>query len=568
MSSNLTDEMDKIIQEKLGGYVEEPSPDLFDSIVSGRKQSGQNNVLTKILLAIAGAAIILFLLYKLLSQQDHSSGSLLYPALNEQNLLTSTPDHNSVYPAVNRQAAPAYKNFWAHMDGRIFSRNYAADYATGNTTSINPQYAARNMAGKARGKNNSIAHTQARPAAATRKTDPAKGSLSQKAPADEVQTLKAMFTYLVDSNGHVSFFNQSDEIGTTVSYEWFFSDGNKSYSSNADHHFIANGTYHVCLSISNELGAYDSYCEDVYISNAPIRKNLIGKVNAGHNAPDKGTVYLIRFDSSSMVPYMIDSNRLDELGYFSFNNLPDGYYIIRATLDTRSMYYNEYIPTYLGQTLVWNNARRYATYGLGHHGNSEMLVINLLPLSPRERGNEQVNGELPPSNNPLDKMLILYDEQGRPISYGYVDPGGKYSFTDVPPGKYTVYDPRTGKYVSYDVGKGNPTPPPAPKPSEGENSSGTPSEAGSGSPGNLQAYPNACNEELTVEFDNPTLSKVTIKVVNPVNYSIPLTQEVRKPSAHQKVFLYPGMLPNGLYILMVEFADGSAPLTTNILVKH
>jgi uncharacterized repeat protein (TIGR01451 family) len=77
----------------------------------------------------------------------------------------------------------------------------------------------------------------------------------------------AAFTYNVQPviPSPVYFINASSGSGT-LSYQWDFGDGSYDTTNSPVHTYSANGTYNVCLAISDNLGCTDSVCQLVVIN--------------------------------------------------------------------------------------------------------------------------------------------------------------------------------------------------------------------------------------------------------------------------------------------------------------
>ncbi|MBL7882775.1 MAG: PKD domain-containing protein, partial [Bacteroidia bacterium] len=71
-------------------------------------------------------------------------------------------------------------------------------------------------------------------------------------------------------SGSVATFNDlSMYLGPMTTYYWDFGDGNSSsILGNVSHTYVSNGTYYVCLTISDSAtNCYDTYCDYVTIGN-------------------------------------------------------------------------------------------------------------------------------------------------------------------------------------------------------------------------------------------------------------------------------------------------------------
>lgn len=75
----------------------------------------------------------------------------------------------------------------------------------------------------------------------------------------------ALFSKIARNQYH-SFLNHSD--GDNLSYNWDFGDGNSSTQIGTTHTYAFNGTYTVCLEISNAAGCSDIFCDTVFVGYA------------------------------------------------------------------------------------------------------------------------------------------------------------------------------------------------------------------------------------------------------------------------------------------------------------
>ena len=80
---------------------------------------------------------------------------------------------------------------------------------------------------------------------------------------------QAGFNFTVNTNT-VTFTNTSTGAGMP-GYSWSFGDGNYDWQTNPVHTYTANGVYTICLLMYDSLnwGCQSSYCDSIYISNAP-----------------------------------------------------------------------------------------------------------------------------------------------------------------------------------------------------------------------------------------------------------------------------------------------------------
>lgn len=91
----------------------------------------------------------------------------------------------------------------------------------------------------------------------------------------------ANFGYTLGANGLVTFTDSS--TGTINSYSWTFGDGNSASTSNTTHTYAANGTYYVCLTVTNASGS-STKCDSVHITNIATGSPPIAQITpSGHD---------------------------------------------------------------------------------------------------------------------------------------------------------------------------------------------------------------------------------------------------------------------------------------------
>ncbi|MBW6483721.1 MAG: T9SS type A sorting domain-containing protein [Vicingaceae bacterium] len=74
----------------------------------------------------------------------------------------------------------------------------------------------------------------------------------------------SFFTQSNNGTGLFNFSDQSNSIGIITNWLWDFGDGNTSTMQNPTHQYTATGSYYVCLTVANNGGCNDTYCDSVY----------------------------------------------------------------------------------------------------------------------------------------------------------------------------------------------------------------------------------------------------------------------------------------------------------------
>ncbi|MBL7917742.1 MAG: PKD domain-containing protein, partial [Bacteroidia bacterium] len=80
-------------------------------------------------------------------------------------------------------------------------------------------------------------------------------------------TCNANFTFSNCVNGTMQFFNTSTNVSNQTAYSWNFGDNTFSFGNNPSHTYTANGTYTVCLTLTDSLNMCTSTkCKTVTIN--------------------------------------------------------------------------------------------------------------------------------------------------------------------------------------------------------------------------------------------------------------------------------------------------------------
>ncbi|MDD3877425.1 MAG: PKD domain-containing protein [Bacteroidales bacterium] len=259
----------------------------------------------------------------------------------------------------------------------------------------------------------------------------------------------AYFNYLMN-NATVYFHNVYPSTSTSMNYLWNFGDSTTSNLPNPVHTYLTYGTYNVCLFVWDSLsGCQDQFCQTIVIGN---NGGFSGNVFASGVPADMGIVYLL---SVVPVPNSMTSNivavastLIDSGGYYLFQNIPYGNYLVQAHLDPSSTFFFSHLPTYYGDVLYWSQA----TYvNVGQVGLTIQYNINLISTVALSNGNGQISGSIVPgagskSITDIENVqVVLLDEFDTPLIYTYSDANGDFSFDNLPYGTYKIYAEVWGK---------------------------------------------------------------------------------------------------------------------------
>ncbi len=235
-------------------------------------------------------------------------------------------------------------------------------------------------------------------------------------------------------------------VNKVLSYD--FGDGtslvlNPGSGGNTSHMYAAVGNYDVCLTINDTVtGCISTYCDTVDVQ--WLRGfELQGQVITTGSNLTFSKVYLIELQGNNLV--VVDS--VEAFALYTFPNVDTGRYLLKAALLPTDASYNDYMPTYFGDTLFWSDATMFDLYS-DTFGIDINMVPGTNPGGPGFVGGNVFQGanKMMAEGDPIARvqvMLLNMDNSG--VQYNYSDANGDYAFSNVAYGTYQVYAEVLGK---------------------------------------------------------------------------------------------------------------------------
>ncbi|MFN4123630.1 MAG: PKD domain-containing protein [Flavobacteriales bacterium] len=233
----------------------------------------------------------------------------------------------------------------------------------------------------------------------------------------------------------------------TTQLIWNFGDGNTSSAFSPEHNYAASGIYNVCLNYWTTING--AACEGVICQTITVGtpdttqiSTLGGVVYAGNNLADFGFAYLIRFDSPTNTLNLVALAAINN-GQFQFPDVAPGEYLLKAALDNNSVFYANYLPTYFGDVLYWEDALSITVLP----GTSQLQAINLI-FGSNQGGPGFVSGNVDDGANRLSQFaanpvamadIILLDANNMPQMWTRANHEGSYSLSNIAFGTYRLF---------------------------------------------------------------------------------------------------------------------------------
>ncbi len=259
--------------------------------------------------------------------------------------------------------------------------------------------------------------------------------------------------YIVETNSGLQAIASGDS-SQTFTYLW-------SNGANTESIVTAgSGTY--CVTITDASGCTASSCFTVLAMDLIEGYIFLDSISIGggwiNNGVNTFKIYLIEHDDIAGTLTAIDSMIVTSTpnnwgAFYSFTGLADGDYLVKAAIEVGSDQYDNYLPTYYGDVLYWNEATTVVVPGNNSFNNINM-VAGTNPGGPGfiggliseganfTSGQVETRGE----GDPLENVsVLLLTENDVPITHTLTDDQGMFEFPNLAWGTYKVVVEVLGK---------------------------------------------------------------------------------------------------------------------------
>jgi hypothetical protein len=159
---------------------------------------------------------------------------------------------------------------------------------------------------------------------------------------------------------------------------------------------------------------------------------LAGRVYAGENPIETGFAYAYKMHEENVVDVFADM--VGELGWFEFNGFTAAQYIVKTEPSPNSIFNGDYLPTYFGDVLHWEDATL-----IDLAQSTDNKHIHLVAATQPPQGPASISGSIIEANRSADIPIILHSvEQGTVImTLSAID--GTFRFEDLSYGTYEIF---------------------------------------------------------------------------------------------------------------------------------
>ena len=365
---------------------------------------------------------------------------------------------------------------------------------------------------------------------------------------------------IVETNSGDLLASTNPANGTPVSYLWSTGASTETITPTIE------GTY--CVTITNANGCTAEDCIDFYFFNNIIYGVVLGDTM---NNGASGTAYLIQYDANEETLTAVDELNFYQ-GFFQFNNVPQGEYLVKVALGPNSMGYEENMPTYFDHVLWWDEATTVVVDTNTVYTLQMDMVQGNNPGGPgfigglvSEGANFTGGADHREDGDPMENVtMLLLDENDNPVAHTVTNAEGEYAFDNLAWGTYKVYIEITGiEHVMYlvTIGPENPTVDDLDFIVD-EDSATTVSIKDLLEESSIHLFPNPTKNQLNLQLVAKEQSEVIFSLMSIDGQTI-FTESVE---------LYPGIythsfdvnkLPSGLYF--INIIDGKETISRKVI---
>ncbi|HZV70398.1 MAG TPA: T9SS type A sorting domain-containing protein [Saprospiraceae bacterium] len=170
-----------------------------------------------------------------------------------------------------------------------------------------------------------------------------------------------------------------------------------------------------------------------------LNYDVTGSVLINDTIPlDLGKVQLFQRDITTDSLYLYDEQEIGPGASYAFEDIPGGVFYIKAIVDTGSVYFDTYLPTYYNSAFFWYKATPVNQCDTSQYYR-DIHLIHIDSLV----GIHILDGTVFNSGRSFDPVpglnLLLANASGDPIQYRTTDENGYFKFEHLPSGSYQLF---------------------------------------------------------------------------------------------------------------------------------
>jgi len=378
------------------------------------------------------------------------------------------------------------------------------------------------------------------------------------------------FTY--SGSGFQFSFQGAVNSPNPTFFTWNFGDNSPIVSGqNVNHYYNSPGNYQVCLSSvsTNPIGdsCFAQSCQNIVVPAGPT-SSLFGQVFLDTINADTGFVVLYHYNSFDSVFVATDTSEIIkimtsgiQISRYYFDQLPYGKYLVKSCLYPSSMYFNNYMPTYSGNTHAWDAAIPVIIDSIADTLGS-IMPVNMNKIN-TPSGNTTINGSVlegtgnTPGNPVPDVPIYLIEYGIVVVDFTLSDQNGFYEFNYLETKHYHIY----AEIINKQTFPLNIHPDGSGIPFIGFNifvnsNTITGLKTKRENTDEINVYPNPFTDIFSVEIDLDYNTRIDIKIYTIEGVLVYSNNGEFLNKGKSKIDIRPGSLPGGIYLISVQSKEG------------
>jgi hypothetical protein len=168
---------------------------------------------------------------------------------------------------------------------------------------------------------------------------------------------------------------------------------------------------------------------------------LVGRVYAGDYFLESGFAYGYKMLEGTVVD--VYAEMVGEEGWYEFSGLSPAGYIVKAEPSINSEFYGDYLPTYYGDVLHWEEATVIQV-----NQNTDGAHIHLVASVSAPTGPGSISGTINNSSRTAEVPIILVTVDPPAVAMTLSASDGSFAFNDLAYGNYEIFAEIPGKSIT------------------------------------------------------------------------------------------------------------------------
>jgi hypothetical protein len=367
---------------------------------------------------------------------------------------------------------------------------------------------------------------------------------------------RANFTYTIQNNT-VQFQNISMG-GPAANYTWSFGDGTSSTSFNPSKTYNSTGIFRVCLTMfDSATNCRSDKCDTIRLGSNATTCTIAGYITRDSMNLAVNNAWVRLYEIGNLGTALRQTVRTNANGYYTFNGVANGSYLVQAMADSSTPGFRMYLPTYFGNTTWWFSSTQVNVCPARQNINIRLAKMPSRPTRPYVvRGHIYMGSRK--VNSLAGYLVYLVNSNNEVVASAESDMNGEYSLSNIDAGSYSVtmdVPGLTPAHVNVVVGTTTP------------NISGVDfvinstyilasvNQVSNKEIISAQIYPNPAHDLVNVRFEVIQPTDVTIQILDVQGKSIQSQTLFQQFGVVQTQFNL-NQITNGLYFVKIITKDG------------